>query len=200
MTKSLSHDGRSFHENEPRRAPRFAELPHRMGIVLFVLFLLAIPTVKASAQSIHLEGTYDVFDLEGPVHRPWTSMTIFDQTADGFSIKGDGWSGHGTLQWMSGYYDWTTTDGKTHRTTFAVKADGTIYGSVRDKQDPRRQYNWDYAARLQVKNPANSIRECDDLRDKELPACNSKPTPGEQFDCSSQVLVRWTKCLDTCIR
>jgi hypothetical protein len=200
LNKSLSHEGRPFQEKEPRREPLFAEPPHRTGIVLLVLFLLVISTGKASAQSMHLEGTYDVYDWGGPVDRPWTSITIFNQNADGFSIKGEGWAGHGTLQWMSGYYDWTAPDGKTHRTTFVVRADGTIYGSVRDQQNPKRQYNWDYTAKLQVKGAAKSSAECDAVRDKDLPACKTKPTPGDQFVCTDEVLVRWTRCLETCGR
>jgi len=200
VNRSLLHAGRAGQENTLRPQSRFAERSHQTGIaVLLVLFLLAIPTGTASAQTLHLEGTYDVYNRDVSSSVPWTTMTIYDQNEAGFSIKGNGWQGHGTLQWVSGSYDWTTSDGKTRRTTFVVSVpDGIIYGQVRDKDDPRKQFNWDFFAKLQVKPEAKSWSDCDIIRNRDLPACKNKPTPGEQFACFNELYVRWIRCVETC--
>jgi len=200
LNNSLLHAGRTRQEKALRPKSRLAERSYQAGIAaLLVLFLLAIPTGTASAQTLHLEGTYDVYNPLLSSRIPWTTFTIYDQNEDGFSIKGNGWQGHGTFKIVSGSYDWKTSDGKTRRTTFAVAMpEGDILGQVRDKEDPRYQFNWDFIAKRQVKADAKTWSECDIIRNRDLPACKSRPTPGEQFACANELYTRWTRCMATC--
>lgn len=189
---------RVFLARKSRIESRFARHSSRIRLTLLVALLAwMIPTGSAFAQTVHIEGTYDVYDWNYSRVVPWTTMTIYDQNDNGFSVKGNGWTGHGTLQWMSGSYEWTYSDGKTRRTTFSVRTNGIIDGVVKDEHDPRKQFNWEFYAKGQVKPQASSTKECDRVRNEALPACARKGTPAEQFTCTNDTYVRWLGCLDS---
>jgi hypothetical protein len=73
-------------------------------------------------------------------------MTIYGQSGNSFSIRGSGWSGTGQINGNSGFYDWRFTNGKSGRTTFTVRSDGTIDGHVEGPAGDKG-LNWAYVAR-----------------------------------------------------
>lgn len=179
---------------------RWRNSAREIGLALLLALsvaLMAASSALAQGQSVRIEGTYDIYDWTYSSLQPWTTMTIFNQTDNQFSIKGDGWTGHGTINWLSGSYDWTGSDGKTRHSTFTVRTDGTIDGRVTDKDDPSPKYNWDFIAKRQVKPMASSKSECERIRNTTLPTCEQKGSPAEKYTCKNDTYVRWLSCLDS---
>jgi len=202
----------TYDQFERRARSQFGSSARRAGVwVLPALAALFILTGTARAESLNIEGTYNIYVVDKVADEVWTTMTIYDQKDANFSIKGDGWTGHGTIMWMSGSYEWKLASGKSGRTTFAVRADGTIDGQV---TGVGREFNWDYIARRQGKaetpttapnQPQATVekitcKECDTKRDTELAACEHKATPGEELTCSNDATTRWVLALDHCVK
>jgi len=183
--------------SRPRAELRIRKCLREIGVAVFLVVCAGVMLAgTAWAQTVNIEGTYDVYERDYSVNRPWTTLTIYGQTGDEFSIKGEGWTGHGTIHWLSGGYDWTM-GGKTRHTAIVVRTDGTIDGSVRDKDNPGPKFNWDFVAKRQVKAMAASNSECDRMKKEVLPTCEHKATPQEQYTCKNDAEVRWLRCLDS---
>jgi hypothetical protein len=78
---------------------------------------------------VPLGADYALF-AENNGSKPVAVMTIFDQIGPIFQVRGSDWSGFGRIDGNRGYYDWKFLDGKSGRTTFTVRGDGSLIGHV----------------------------------------------------------------------
>lgn len=100
------------------------------------------PTQSGMAGAVsQLTGTWWLWqDNQMRVGPPITSIKL---TIRGtiLTVAGDGFSGQGTFDGKTGYYDWQFGDGRAGRTTLSLDADGVLHGQVRGSS-----IAWDFQA------------------------------------------------------
>lgn len=99
-------------------------------------------TQQATAKPI-IAGTYILFNAKDPNGASVGEMTITNWDKATFLIRGAGWIGLGKLTVNKGYYNWKFDDGKSGKTTFIVKPDGSLEGHVLGSG-----LDWNYLAKL----------------------------------------------------
>jgi TonB family protein len=122
----------------------------------------ALPPQALEDHIQNIEGDWAFHNNSEPSPTVTSTAAIFGQKGSNFSVRGDGWSGTGSVSGNSGYYDWTFTNGERGRTTFTVANDGTLQGHVQGPSN-NPNLNWSFVAkRIELGNQgAASVRPKD---------------------------------------
>jgi hypothetical protein len=91
-----------------------------------------------------IEGVYLLYHWGDQDGKPVAKMAITARDAKSFSVRGldQTWSGEGSIDGNTGYFNWVFADGKKGKTTFTHNLDGTLKGEVRGEVG-----DWTYLAR-----------------------------------------------------
>jgi len=106
-------------------------------------------TTSADAGATVIGGSYRVYPSNDVFAAAASAMTI-DQSDATFTVRGDGWTGHGTLSGRQGHYDWAYADGRSSGyCDFSVRSDGSLAGQVHGTR-----HDWSYVAQRTAAAPS----------------------------------------------
>jgi hypothetical protein len=113
-----------------------------------------IASTPTDASATVIGGSYKVYLANDALAAAASEMTI-DQSGSTFTVRGKGWTGHGTLSGRQGHYDWAYADGHSSGyCDFSVRSDGSLVGQVHGAR-----VNWSYVAQRTAGAPFKSPSE-----------------------------------------
>jgi hypothetical protein len=111
-------------------------------------------STPTDASATVIGGSYKVYPANDALAAAASAMTI-DQSGSTFTVRGDGWTGRGTLSGRQGRYDWAYADGHSSGyCDFSVRSDGSLVGQVHGSR-----VNWSYVAQRTADAPIKSPSE-----------------------------------------
>ncbi len=111
-------------------------------------------STPTDASATVIGGSYKVYSANDALAAAASAMTI-DQSGSTFTVRGNGWTGNGTLSGRQGHYDWAYADGHSSGyCDFSVRSDGSLVGQVHGSR-----VNWSYIAQRTAGAPFKSPSE-----------------------------------------